>query len=1158
MLIVCLGTIVFSQSSLYLKRPFDLSVFSDEVTAVDFTWNDDASSSYTLELADEPTFASPISFNTSGNSYTVNQASLYPTINYWRVTGDNGTTVARSFEIIDLNSFGTILYHIDANSNVVVSSGEVSSWGNKANSSYEASQGTGPLRPDFEADVINEKPAVRFGGIAGTAPHYLTLPDIDIMDTNFTFFFVNRQFTENASVSYILSRSSPLSGVYSGGSVAGGINFALTNGAPNIIRLPGQMNFNWEVKSAHWNRINVNGTAATGLFGDGVDKIRFNTIGNRSDATDLNFHGDLAEIILYTNRISNADQELVDNYLITKYSPYPDLGSDINTCASSVQLGPVNDPAYSSITWSNGQTDVATINADASGWYWVETTAFGRTVRDSVFVDGIVPEPQLNVFSDTTLCAGDVFTLEYTNSSIPADVDVLWSDGSTGTSVVVDTNATLSVMFSDATGCEAFSDTIVFDLNNFPLTEGLGVDRQECLNTNLYFEYGQDGIMPFTQVWEDGSTGPSFTLTTTGVNDYSIAVTDSMGCVANDTVSIDVLSIEAPVIEISNDTVCRFNPTWFYDASAAAVGDSITDFMWIFPDDTLYGDSVLYNANFADPYPVDLIIETEEGCQNRLRDTVAMFPQPVVGYNSPATICEGNEVNFISNQATPEQIILWEWEFETPSGSFDTDIGALGFYTFNGFGTFEVTVTGTDINGCQASETKNILVGENPTPDFDFTEVCAGNIVDFINTSTIATATISSQLWSFGDGTTSGQSSPSKPYLVPGNYDVELTVNGNNGCSADTTKTMKVHAIPQVDFVVDTICAGSDITFEDASLVQNGSVAQVFWDFGDGNEVEGFDVNHSFSNPGQQNVIQRVVSSFGCENTATQNVTVNDFLQAGFTIDPFALLANYPLTFENTSVGATTTIWEIDTLTTNQTTPEYTFSDDQIGDTVLISLTVTNEIGCSDNVSLELEVLERATDLAISQLFIQETNGFYTVGAELENKGTTPILNADLLLRTTNTPLIKESWSGLLEAGAKEIHIFQTQVPSTVQEEKANHDFICVEGQLISAFGFTDEDLSNNERCKSMGVSPQLTALLPYPNPIGEGFNLRVLMPEDAVVTIKAYDHLGRTVATIAEGESFPIGLSQFSVDAAHWAAGIYSIVMYGEGAQEVVKVVKE
>jgi hypothetical protein len=1159
-LISLVVTSVAAQTSLYLKIPFDGAVFSSSNNTVKFSWNHDGSNNYSLEVSDDIGFSSPSIFPAAQNSIELLTANLFTGQNYWRIVSSNGnTSLTRSLQIVDLSSLGTILYHIKADEGVIVSSGKVSQWNNQASGFFNASQGVGSLRPDYNSSSVNGKPSVSFGGATGLSTLHLTLSSFELAQPNFSAFFTLKQQSVNNALPYLLGfqGGGRIGGVHVRGTAGTYNNFGIVYDNPLVERRPNVIgNFQWATRSIVNNQIFFNNIEVSGYTGAGTDGIRFNTIGTRPDANQLNFHGELAEIIIYNNTLSSNDRQLVDNYLLTKYTKYPNLGNDINICASSATLGPINDPAYTSVVWSTGQTGVPTIEVTANGWYWVEAIAFGRTMRDSIYVDGLVPQPILNLNNDITICAGDDYTLSFTNI-LPVDISATWSDGTSGSSIIVDSPGAYSVTFTSLSGCAISSPVRNIDVNYFPLTQGLGPDRTMCLNSELFFDYGTTGIAPYTHLWSTGATTASIPIVNLGTELYDVAVTDAMGCVALDTVEIELLNVEGPIVAFDFDTVCVLTPNTFTDNTSVAFGDNIIEYLWIFPTDSLFGSPVEYTPSTTSPYPVELQITTDLGCTSRIRDTVTMLPQPDVFFNFGVNICKNAPINFVAGQFTPLQIVNWEWNFETSSGIPDISAGIITSYQFPEAGNFNVTLIATDINGCTDTTTQLVNVRETPNVSFTFQEVCAGGIVSFQNTSTMpAPASIITQSWTFGDGTGSSQVNPAKPYPNHGNYNVTLTVNASNGCSAQLTQPVKVHAIPQPNYTTDATCAGVVSNFLDASFVPNGSVAIVSWSFSGSDPVQGLNVGHTFTSAGSNQVVQTVTSGFGCVGSANTNVSLNSFLSADFDIQPAALLAEYPMVFNNLSVGQTSNIWIVNGGTPiNDVNPEITFSANDIGQQVEVML-IVNNADCADTIVKVYTVLENRTDLAVNQVFVQNANGFYIVGAELENRGSTPITRADVFLRSPNASLMKETWTGLLEAGEKENYIFTSQISASVSKEKESENFICVEGQIVLPAQFLDQDLTNNEACKAL-VSSGVIVLAPYPNPIGHNFTLQIVMPEDEVITVEVVDGLGRKIQVLLNETMLTEGLNNFVVDSSSWSGGIYSIVLRSSAGMITKKVIK-
>ena len=82
--------------------------------------------------------------------------------------------------------------------------------------------------------------------------------------------------------------------------------------------------------------------------------------------------------------------------------------------------------------------------------------------------------------------------------------------------------------------------------------------------------------------------------------------------------------------------------------------------------------------------------------------------------------------------------------------------------------------------------------GGNAAPVANFSAAVSGLGVNFTDSSTDSDGTIVSRAWSFGDGTTSTATNPSKTYAAAGTYTVRLTVTDNGG--ATHTKTASVTA----------------------------------------------------------------------------------------------------------------------------------------------------------------------------------------------------------------------------------------------------------------------------------------------------------------------------------------------------------------------------
>ncbi|MBL4705738.1 MAG: PKD domain-containing protein, partial [Flavobacteriales bacterium] len=114
-----------------------------------------------------------------------------------------------------------------------------------------------------------------------------------------------------------------------------------------------------------------------------------------------------------------------------------------------------------------------------------------------------------------------------------------------------------------------------------------------------------------------------------------------------------------------------------------------------------------------------------------------------------------------------------------------------------------VTVT----DGCEsppASDTVTIFYYPNPQPSFTSDIVDGCYPIDVLFTNTTPAGTSANCSWVFGNGDTDNTCNPGLvSYLIPGAYDVTLTVTSPEGCVSDTTEVayINVYDYPTAGFI---------------------------------------------------------------------------------------------------------------------------------------------------------------------------------------------------------------------------------------------------------------------------------------------------------------------------------------------------------------------
>ncbi len=210
--------------------------------------------------------------------------------------------------------------------------------------------------------------------------------------------------------------------------------------------------------------------------------------------------------------------------------PVIGLGADITQCGGTVTLDANN--AGSTYMWSDMSTN-QTLLVTATGTYSVNVTdANGCGANDTINVT-INANPVVFLGADTALCGGSILL----DGQI-VGATYLWSDMSTGQTLMANTSGTYSVVVTDANGCSA-TDAITVTINSVPVVTGIA-PPMICLDDATISLSGT----PSGGSWSGpGVSGNNFTPMTagSGSHDLMYAYTDSLtGCGAIDTVSVTV------------------------------------------------------------------------------------------------------------------------------------------------------------------------------------------------------------------------------------------------------------------------------------------------------------------------------------------------------------------------------------------------------------------------------------------------------------------------------------------------------------------------------------------------------------------------------------------------------------------------------------------
>ena len=169
----------------------------------------------------------------------------------------------------------------------------------------------------------------------------------------------------------------------------------------------------------------------------------------------------------------------------------------------------------------------------------------------------------------------------------------------------------------------------------------------------------------------------------------------------------------------------------FTDLSTFLPGNSITSWSWSFGDaatSTSQNPSHTYSS--PGTYSVTLTVTIAGGCQATLTKAVSVAgpPSPVIAA-VPSPVCVGQPVNFSGAGAG---IIQWFWDF----GDGATNGSQNPSHAYLSPGTYNVSLTGEDAQGCANTTVQPVVVHPAPPDDtIAYTPsltICEGETVNLI------------------------------------------------------------------------------------------------------------------------------------------------------------------------------------------------------------------------------------------------------------------------------------------------------------------------------------------------------------------------------------------------------------------------------------------
>jgi hypothetical protein len=474
--------------------------------------------------------------------------------------------------------------------------------------------------------------------------------------------------------------------------------------------------------------------------------------------------------------------------------------------------------------WSNGSTNQS-ITVNQSGIYTAQASSSGCLSANSnainVTVNPLPNIPFITPSGQTTFCSGGTVTLNSSSSS-----GNLWSNNSTGQSIVVNSSGIYSVSTSDLNGCSSVSAPVTITVNPIP-----GAPAISANGPTTFCSGGNVSLISSSQNgnnWSNSISTQTNTINSSGT--YYATVTDN-GCTSAQSNSITVTVNTTP----PQPTISANGPTTFCSGNSIVLTSSASSGnLW---SNNQISQSVTITSSGT--YSVEV---TNNGCSitsNPITITVNQTPAaPIINTSGLTTFCQGSNVTLTTNATSG---VTW-----TASNGSQFSVPTLVVQS-----TQSSIYATTTLNGCTSSPSLPISTTVLPIGTPTFTQiqpVCAGEPITLPSTS---------------NNGYSGTWSPQ----VNNSATTTYTFTPSAGqCANNQTMSVTVNALPQV-----TLSTFSVVCDTLTNVVLSGGTPF-------GGNYTGTSVTSNTFNPaigiGTYPITYSYTNGSGCTSSASQNLTV--------------------------------------------------------------------------------------------------------------------------------------------------------------------------------------------------------------------------------------------------------------------------------------------
>lgn len=615
-----------------------------------------------------------------------------------------------------------------------------------------------------------------------------------------------------------------------------------------------------------------------------------------------------------------------------------------NGSASVSTGGGTGTPTY---TWSPSGGNSSTASGLAAGVYTVtindanacattQTVSITEPTAITTTITPVQPNCGQSNGSASASASGGTGVLTYT-----------WLPSGSGPNVNNLGAGTYTCVVFDASGC---SDTSTVALSNVggPSINSVSGFTLACNgdNNGTASVTATGGSGPLSYTWAPSGGNSSSASNLTG-GTYTVAIADQSGCLTFTTVTVTEPSAITASVN-STATSCT-GSTGSATVTPNGGAGSYT-YQWLPSGGTSATASNLASGNYT------VIVTDANSCSTNTTVTITMLNAPNLSLTNIANVtCFGsNNGSIIVNGSGGTGSLTYSWSPNVSSSQVASNLAA-GVYT----------VTLSDQGGCSTVQTYTVTepnaVSVNASANTN--TVCAGSNVTLNASGSGGTGTINYNWLGIGSGA-------SQNFVPAGSGTYTVVATDANNCTATSTVSIVVNPLPIITAGPDTTVCSSAVV----NLFANGAGTNNYnWAPSTGLSVTSGSVTTASINNTTSYTVTGTDAN-GCSNSDVVTVTIDNSFNVSFNANPTTGMAPLGVTFNNTSTGTGSFIWNFGDGSPTNSTSNNPAHEYQFEGSYQATLYGVSSLGCLDSASITI-VVEEQFVVVIPNVFTPNGDG---------------------------------------------------------------------------------------------------------------------------------------------------------------------------------------